>query len=235
MRRTKILFTLGLVLCPMVASSEVPMTSYVAKIGVRDHATPKTKKYLTAAAHRVGQDRANYHRFEIRDQEDESDSMFSSKEQRRWLYQKLSEPGAIPAHVKRAIETGTPMVRVDVYGNRVQVSLIPSTVQNESPVTSYIAKIGVRDHATPTTKKYLRTAAHRIGQDRANYHRFTIRDQEDENDSMFSSKTQRRWLYQRLAEPGAIPANVKRAVANGTPIIRVDVYAKRVRVSLISR
>ena len=66
-------------LTPSLALAEVPMESYVARIGVHDHSTPTTKKYLKLANYRIGQDRANYHRFKIRDAEDEGDGMFHDK------------------------------------------------------------------------------------------------------------------------------------------------------------
>ncbi|MGC6415824.1 MAG: hypothetical protein ACON3Z_01760 [Bradymonadia bacterium] len=113
--------------------------------------------------------------------------------------------------------------------------LTPSLALAEVPMESYVARIGLHDHSTPTTKKYLKLANYRIGQDRANYHRFKIRDAEDEGDGMFHDKKERKWFYKKLAEPYAIPAEVKRAVENGTPLIRVDVYSSHVKVSLVSR
>ena len=103
------------------------------------------------------------------------------------------------------------------------------------PKESYVARIGVHDHSTPTTKKYLRLANDRIGQDRANYHRFKIRDAEDQGDGMFHDKKERKWFYKKLAEPYAIPAKVKRAVDNGATLIPVDVYSSHVKVSLVNQ
>ena len=100
---------------------------------------------------------------------------------------------------------------------------------------SYVARIGVHDHSTQTTKKYLRLANDRIGQDRANYHRFKIRDAEDQGDGMFHDKKERKWFYKKLAEPYAIPAKVKRAVDNGATLIPVDVYSSHVKVSLVNQ
>ena len=65
-----------------------------------------------------------------------------------------------------------------------------------------------------------------IRQDRANYHRFGIRDFGDEGDSTFRSPQARERIPAMIDAVGIEPA-VARAILNGTPDICVDIYGTR--------
>jgi hypothetical protein len=57
------------------------------------------------------------------DPEDEPDRFFSSKENRAWL-ERLLERGSTTLEARRIIVNGTPLVRVEVYRNFVNVTII---------------------------------------------------------------------------------------------------------------
>ena len=57
-------------------------------------------------------------------------------------------------------------------------------------VGSYVARISDRDHYS-SRGNHLNKTSDILQQDRANYHRFGIRDSEDEWDSYFSSRRHR--------------------------------------------
>lgn len=101
--------------------------TYRALISPNDHASASKKNRFKSASLRIAQDRANYHRFKLRDSLDQDDPLFSDRSKRRWLTKKLTERGAIPADVKRAIESSSScLIEVEVWADRVKVSLIRS-------------------------------------------------------------------------------------------------------------
>ena len=65
-------------------------------------------------------------------------------------------------------------------------------------------------------------AAAIIRQDRANFHKFRIRDEEDEADSFFSSVKNRENLEGMLRRR-KLSAGVAAAVINGNPLVQVEV------------
>ena len=72
--------------------------------------------------------------------------------------------------------------------------LAQSLVLAEAPMESYIARIDVHNHSTPTTKKHLKFGNDRFGQDRANCHRSKVCAAEDQGNEMFHSKEEFRWF-----------------------------------------
>ena len=79
----------------------------------------------------------------------------------------------------------------------------------------YQAFLSERDHLNSNGQR-LTTAASIIRQDRANFHRFGIRDPGDENDSYFADGKNRAALERLLNRAQADPETVSRIV-NGTP------------------
>lgn len=61
-----------------------------------------------------------YQKFGVRDDEDQGDCVFASKENRARLERWLAS-GQISANTIRRIVDGTPLIYVDVYRNRVSV------------------------------------------------------------------------------------------------------------------
>jgi hypothetical protein len=99
-------------------------------------------------------------------------------------------------------------------------------------VESYSARLSPRDHYNSNGER-LRSAAAIIRQDRANFYVYGLRDDEDEPDPYFSSKGNRARLEQMLENGRTTPEAIYRVV-NGTPLIRVDIYATGISVSILS-
>src|ERR1700719_3596036 len=99
-------------------------------------------------------------------------------------------------------------------------------------VESYSARLSPRDHYNSNGER-LRSAAAIIRQDRANYYVYGLRDSEDEPDPYFSSKNNRARLEEMLENGRTTPDAIDRIV-NGTPLIRVDIYATGISVTILS-
>jgi hypothetical protein len=91
----------------------------------------------------------------------------------------------------------------------------------ESVICSYVARLSARDHRA-SDGYALRDVAAIIRQDRANFHKFRIRDEEDEADSFFSSVKNRENLEGMLRRR-KLSAGVAAAVINGNPLVQVEV------------
>jgi hypothetical protein len=99
-------------------------------------------------------------------------------------------------------------------------------------VETYTARLSPRDHYNSNGVR-LRNAAAIIRQDRANFYVYGIRDSEDEPDPYFSSKDNRARLEEMLENGRTTPEAIDRIV-NGTPLIRVDIYATGISVTILS-
>lgn len=103
-------------------------------------------------------------------------------------------------------------------------------------VESYVAFLSETDHFNSNGQR-LTSAAAIIRQDRANFHRFGIRDRQDEKDSFFADAGNRESLEHMLENGQAAPGVISRIV-NGTVLIRVDIYRGAIgpfiRVTLLS-
>lgn len=106
------------------------------------------------------------------------------------------------------------------------------TASADSFLGSYVARISARDHYASDGYP-LDSAAQMVRQDRANWHKFGKRDPDDENDVWFRTNAQRERLQSMLQRAGAMSAATKRAIANGSPLIQVDVYANSVAVTIL--
>ncbi|KAB0538100.1 hypothetical protein HNQ68_001869 [Pseudochrobactrum saccharolyticum] len=100
----------------------------------------------------------------------------------------------------------------------------------EKPLESYYARLSAEDHFNSAGKR-LTSAAAIIRQDRANYHVYGKRDQEDEPDYTFSSK-ENRARFERMAAKGKFYDGTEKAILNGTPLIYVEIYEDYVIVSV---
>jgi hypothetical protein len=99
-------------------------------------------------------------------------------------------------------------------------------------VETYTARLSERDHYNSNGQR-IRSAAAIIRQDRANFYVYGVRDGEDEPDPYFSSKSNRARLEEMLENGRATPDAIDRIV-NGTPLIRVEIYATGIEVTIIS-
>jgi hypothetical protein len=98
----------------------------------------------------------------------------------------------------------------------------PCPTHAQQLIESYVALLSEADHFNSSGQR-LTSAAAIIRQDRANYHRFGVRDPEDEDDSLFADERNRLAVEQMLEGGHAEPGVISRIV-NGTALIKVDVY-----------
>ncbi len=100
---------------PVAAQAQQLLESYTTFLSSRDHYNSNGVR-LTAAWQIIRQDRANYHRFGLRDPGDDWDSFFSSIENRaaaeRMLLNGQIDPGTANYIVNNEVS-----IRVDIYGS----------------------------------------------------------------------------------------------------------------------
>jgi hypothetical protein len=110
---------IALAVCGAVVSAssgnaqQQPVESYVAFLSEADHFNSSGERLRTAAGI-IRQDRANFHRFNRRDQADESDSFFADASNREALEQMLEHGHASPGVISRIVN-GTALIRVDIF------------------------------------------------------------------------------------------------------------------------
>lgn len=92
-------------------------------------------------------------------------------------------------------------------------------------VESYVARLGPEDHFSSSGGR-LTSPALIIRQDRANYHKFGVRDPEDQSDGFFQSANNRE-LLQEFLDRGRTTPSAYRMIVNGQPLIRVNIYRRR--------
>ncbi|MBX3529153.1 MAG: hypothetical protein KF849_00995 [Rhizobiaceae bacterium] len=105
------------------ASADTLLGSYIARLSDNDHYASDGYK-LDTAAQVVRQDRANWHRFNRGDAEDEDDPWFGSADARARYESLLNKSGAIDQATRRAILGGEPVIEVQVYRNSVRVDIL---------------------------------------------------------------------------------------------------------------
>ena len=113
-----LLFASGWAVVP--AKAQV-LESYVAFLGENDLYNSRGNR-LSQPWQIIRQDRANYHRFNVRDPGDEGDSFFASAANRARMEQ-LILSGRIEASAARSIINGNVWIRVDIYQNSVDVTV----------------------------------------------------------------------------------------------------------------
>ena len=97
---------------------------------------------------------------------------------------------------------------------------------------SYVARISNQDHYA-SDGYALDTAAQMVRQDRANWHKFGYGDPDDQDDPWFGSTDSRARLERMLNKGGAMNGAVRNAIANGEPLVQVDVYRNSVVVTIV--
>lgn len=107
------LFALSLLVASPVAADEV-IGQYVAYIG-RDDLYNSNGARLTEPWQILRQDRANYHRFGVSQPGDQSDSFFSSIDNRA-IMERMVMNGYIDPNARRDLVNGGAMVVVRIYG-----------------------------------------------------------------------------------------------------------------------
>lgn len=98
---------------------------------------------------------------------------------------------------------------------------------------SYVARLSAQDHVNSRGQR-LDSVAMILRQDRANVHRFGRLDPEDEIDTVFVDAGSREQMELFLASGGdeLSPAD-ERAILDGTPLVRVEVYESYIVVTLL--
>ena len=138
---------------PPSAQAQQLIGSYVALLSEADHFNSSGQR-LTSAAAIIRQDRANFHRFGIKDPQDEGDAFFADEGNRAALEQMLERGRAEPGVIARIVN-GTPLIRVEIYrgasGPFIKVTLIDKQQTNNPPAPSN----DVRDYTGPFTTEYL--------------------------------------------------------------------------------
>jgi hypothetical protein len=111
---------------PIVAQAQQLIGSYVALLSEADHFNSNGQR-LTSAAAIIRQDRANFHRFGIKDPQDEDDAFFADEANRAALEQMLERGDADPGVISRIVNS-TVLIRVDIYrdasGPFIRVTLL---------------------------------------------------------------------------------------------------------------
>ena len=115
----KLILILGLSLLSPFVYAEEPIDSYVAHLSAADH-TNSDGKRLRSVGDILRQDRANVHKFNIIDSEDQVDNTFADLKARERIPMMLQR-GHIDNTTKTAILNGTPVVLVNIYKNRIEV------------------------------------------------------------------------------------------------------------------
>lgn len=111
-------------------------------------------------------------------------------------------------------------------------AMLAGTANADEFLGSYVARISDNDHRASDGYP-LDTAAQMVRQDRANWHKFGSGDAEDESDRWFGSTAARARLEKMLNRSSAMSAATRQAIANGEPIIEVEVYRQSVKVRIV--
>ena len=96
-------------------------------------------------------------------------------------------------------------------------------------IESYIARIGPDDHYSSQGVR-LKSVAEILRQDRANFHRFSRGDPEDQYDSYFRRASHRSYIA-RYYRHGIIEPGLASEILYGDPLIRVEVYPGSLAIS----
>ena len=112
------------------------------------------------------------------------------------------------------------------------LAAMAGAAQADQLLGSYVARISDNDHFA-SDGYALDTAAQMVRQDRANWHKFGRGDAEDEDDPWFGSTSARARLERMLNQPGAMSQATRRAIANGEPVVEVQVFRQSVKVRLL--
>lgn len=110
------------------------------------------------------------------------------------------------------------------------IFLLSPAIQAGELLDMYVARLSANDHFNSKGKR-LRSVAAIIRQDRANYHKFGIRDSEDTGDDFFSSKSNRA-ILEKMLNRGYVSKEAKKTILNDTPLIFVQIFDGYIKVYL---
>ena len=115
----KTILFLSLLLLSPLSYAEEPIDSYATKLSEQDHQNSEGKK-LTAVGDILRQDRANYHKYAVRDAEDQADTVFTEAKNRERIPAMLKK-GKTDKVTQNSILNGTPVVFVLIYKNHIDI------------------------------------------------------------------------------------------------------------------
>ena len=126
----KIILLTGLSLIAEIASATA-LCSYQARISDNDKknssgASLNNGANKSTVAAFIRQDRANYHQFNLRDPEDQSDCNFSTKENRAKI-DSLIKNSNIDQAVINQITSDNPIIKVDVFSDKLEIAAAKTT------------------------------------------------------------------------------------------------------------
>jgi hypothetical protein len=124
----RLALTLALCLIAPLAQAQSAMASYTAYIGNQDLYNSNGLR-LSEPWQVLRQDRANYHRFNVRQAGDDWDPLFSNANNRALLEQAIQNSYISP-EFRSMIMSGGATVHVDVYGNNGRIQTVSVTVFN---------------------------------------------------------------------------------------------------------
>ena len=103
-------------------------------------------------------------------------------------------------------------------------SVIQSAPRGDVLIEEYIAEIGPRDLLNSNGAR-LSEPWQGLRQDRANYHRFRVRDPLDEGDSFFHDANNRA-AFESILRSGSISRQAARDVMRGGAVVLVEIYGR---------
>jgi S1-C subfamily serine protease len=112
MRKALLFIVCAAIMAPQPSQAQELIESYQAYLSQRDHFNSNGQR-LTSAAAIIRQDRANFHRFGIRDPGDENDNFFGDAGNRAALERMLERGRAAPEIISKIVQ-GTPLISVEI-------------------------------------------------------------------------------------------------------------------------
>jgi len=97
-----------------------------------------------------------------------------------------------------------------------------SSARAEELVEQYVAVLSESDHFNSKGIR-INDAAAIIRQDRANYHKFGLRDRGDSGDNFFANAANR-GLLERMLNRGSSSKSAINAIVNHTPVVLVQIF-----------
>lgn len=121
----------GLMLAPVPALSETFDLSYLAAIGAQDLFSSRGVR-LESAAQVLRQDRANFHRFNVRQPQDEWDPVLDDSDLRA-AFEDALKAAAIDPETEAAVLAGRKLVLVELRSNTGGFDYARVVVPGETP------------------------------------------------------------------------------------------------------
>jgi len=140
MSRTVSKYLLALLMClPAAGFAKDYLCTYQARISPEDkfnsagEPLKKNGSDVAIVAAILRQDRANYHVFNKRDPEDQTDCVFDQKKNRE-IFERFVRNGSISGEASYSIINGNPLINVEVYQEYVKVRIMEEPSHKKSSV-----------------------------------------------------------------------------------------------------